>query len=335
MRVILFRIAALLRARRLDARLDDEVRFHIDMLAQEHMRRGMPAAEARAAALRNFGGVTQMKETYRDQRSVPFIETFLQDARYSIRSFLRTPGFTAAALITLALGIGANSAIFSVVNAVLLQPLPYSEPDRIVQMFRNSGGLWGGQNAKRFMFFKDNMQSFEAFAAWRRTAFNIASGDNAEYVEAIAVSHDYFKVFGGRPLYGRTFEAGEDLPNGPDVAILGHSLWRRMLAGNPAVLGSAVTLGDRTFRIVGVMPEGFDSMRLSEIYVPLQPGPNGPGSGFNYAVAGRLRQAVTMAQANAEAESVFAAYKAANPTAKFGPKPPPGSCPTRRASHGR
>jgi len=318
MRVTLSRIAGLLRGRRLDSRLDDEVRFHIDMLAQDHMRRGMPEAEARAAARRSFGGVSQMKESYRDQRGLPFVETLLQDARYSVRSFLRTPGFTAAALITLALGIGANSAIFSVVNAVLLQPLPYSEPQRIVQMHRSNAGLWAGQNAKRFQFFKEQMQSFEAFAAWRRTAFNLASGDNAEYVEAIAVSHDYFRVFGGRPLYGRTFEPSEDLPNGPAVAILGHSLWRRMFASNPAVVGSAITLGDQTFTIVGIMPEGFDSMRLSEVYVPLRPAPTGPGGGFNYEVAGRLGEGVTIAQANAEAESVFSAYKATNPTANSG-----------------
>ncbi|HVJ26556.1 MAG TPA: ABC transporter permease, partial [Vicinamibacterales bacterium] len=256
--------------------------------------------------------------SYRDQRGMPSIETFLQDARYSVRSFLRTPGFTAAALITLALGIGANSAIFSVVNAVLLQPLPYSEPDRMVQMYRSNNGLWAGQNAKRFTFFKEHMQSFEALAASRRTAFNVVSRDTAEYVEALAVSHDYFRVFGGSPLYGRIFEQKEDLPNGPDVAILGHSLWRRMFASNPAIVGNTVTLADRTFTIVGVMPDGFDSMRESQIYVPLRPGPNGPGSGFNYAVAGRLRPGVTIAQANAEAESIFAAYKAANPTANFG-----------------
>ena len=318
MRVTLSRLAALLRGRRLDSRLDDEVRFHIDMLAEDHMRRGMPEPEARAAALRNFGGVIQMKESYRDQRGVPSVETFVQDARYSVRSFLRTPGFTLAALITLALGIGANSAIFSVVNAVLLQPLPYSEPERIVQMYRSSGGLWKGHTAKRFQFFKEQMQSFEAFAAWRRTAFNLASRDTAEYVEALAVSHDYFKVFGGTPVHGRLFEPEEDLPNGPDVAILGHSLWRRMFASNPSVVGSTVTLGDRTFTIVGVMPDGFDSMRVSEVYVPLRPGPNGPGGGFNYEVAARLRRGVSVGQANAEAESAFAAYKNANPTAKFG-----------------
>ncbi len=179
------------------------------------------------------------------------------------------------------------------------------------------------------------MTSFEAFAAWRGTAFNLAAGDEAEYVDALAVSHDYFAVFGGRPLYGRTFEPNEDVPNGPDVAILGHSLWRRMFAANPSIIGTGVTLGDRTFTIVGVMPEGFDSLRESEIYIPLRPGPNGPGSGFNYTVAGRLRKGVTIAQANAEAESVFAAYKSGKSDRQVRYRDRhPASCHTRTVSPG-
>src|SRR5688500_2132455 len=133
MRTFWSRAAGLLGLGHTDRELDDEVSFHLEMLAGEYMRRGMSAEDARAAARRNFGGVIQMKEDYRDQRGLPVVETFVQDARYGIRTLLRTPGFTLAALLTLALGIGANSAIFSVINAVLLRPLPFPEPEELVR----------------------------------------------------------------------------------------------------------------------------------------------------------------------------------------------------------
>ena len=317
MRSFLLRLTALFQRRRLDVELDDEVQFHIEMLSQEHMRRGLSAADARMAALRSFGGVIQMKESYREQRGLPAIEMFLQDARYGIRALFRAPAFTAAALLTLALGIGANSAIFSVVNAVLLRPLDYPAAERIVQMHRNSGGIWAGQTGRRYMFFRDQMKSFDALAAWRGTAFNLASGDSAEYVPALAVSKEYFTVFAGTPLFGRVFNADEDRETGPDAVILGHSIWQRMFGRDPSVVGRTISLGDRSFTVVGVMPQGFDSIRSAEIYVPLKPSTTGPGGGSNYTVAGRRRDGVTAAQANAESNSVFEAYKATLPNAKF------------------
>ena len=323
MRRWLSRLAGFLGRRHRDGDLDDEVRFHIEMLAQEHVRRGMTPADARAAALRTFGGVTQMKESYREQRGLPFIETLFQDARYGFRTLARTPGFTLAALLTLALGIGANSAIFSVVNAVLLQPLPYKEPERIVQMYRNSGGLWDGHTFRRFDFFKQHMRSFEAFAAWRGTAFNMVVGDHAEYVNGLAVSHDYFRVLGGSPLYGRTFEPVEDVPNGPPAVILTHDLWRRIFASSPAAVGASLSLGDRSYTVVGVMPEEFDPAHEAEFYVPLQPSPMGPGGGFNYRIIARLAPGVTREQANAEAHTAFLVYKATLPSANFGTEQAP------------
>jgi putative ABC transport system permease protein len=317
MRSFLVRLASLFRRRRLDVELDDEVQFHIEMLSQEHMRRGLSAGEARAAALRTFGGVIQMKESYREQRGLPSVEMFLQDARYGIRALLRNRGFTAAALLTLALGIGANSAIFSVVNAVLLRPLDYADPDRIVQMHRRSGGLWAGQTGRRYMFFRDEMKSFHALAAWRGTAFNLASGDIAEFVPALAVSKEYFTVFAGTPLFGRVFDADEDRETGPDAVILRYPIWKRMFGADPSVVGRSISLGDRSFTVVGVMPQGFDSIRTAEIYVPLKPGTKGPGGGTNYTVGGRLRRGVTLEQANAESDSVFEAYKASLPNSKF------------------
>ncbi len=321
MRTILSRLAGLFRRRRLDRELDDEVMLHLDLAAQDYMRRGMSERDARAAALRNFGGVIQMKESYREQRGLPFIETFVQDARYGVRSLLRTKAFTAAALLTLTLGIGANSAIFSVVNAVLLRPLDYPEPERIVQMHRHIDGYQARTTGRRFMFWRDQMKSVEAVAAWRSTAFNVAAGDTAELVDALEASKEYFTVFGGVPLHGRPFLPEEDLVGGPEVAILGHRIWRRMFNGDPAVVGKAISLGDRSYTVVGVMPEGFDEMRTAELYVPLRPSTTGPGGGYNYAVVARLRRDTSLSQANAESATVFEAYKASvlstNPKADF------------------
>jgi predicted permease len=311
------RVRAMFTARRLDRELDDEVRFHIEMLVQQHLARGASEAEAQQAARRAFGGVTQMKEAYRDQRGLPPLETFVQDARYAVRTLLRTPGFTLAALVTLALGIGANTAIFSVVNAVLLQPLPYEGAERIVEMHRNNGGLYNGHTFVRFAYFKENLTSFERFAAWRSVAFNLVAGDHAEYVSGLAVSQEYFQVFGGTPLYGRTFEAQEDVPRGPDVVVLKHDLWRRLFGSDPAALGQTIALGERSYLIVGIMPDGFDPARAGDFYVPLQPGPIGPGGGYNYRVAARLAPDVTREAANAEAAAAFAAFKAAHPTQVF------------------
>jgi predicted permease len=312
MRELISRIAGIFRPSR-DTELDDEVRFHLEMLAQEFRRRGLDESEARRAARQSFGGVTQMKDAYREQRGLPLIETTLQDIRYGARALGRSPGFAAAALLTLALGIGANAAIFSVVNAVLLQPIPYADPDRIVQMFRNQGGLASNVDFKRFEFYREHMRSFDAVAAWRGTSFNMLAGETAEYVPALAVSKEYFQVFAGTPLYGRTFSADEDRPKGPDAVILTHGLWRRLFAANPAVIGTTLSLGERPYQIVGVMPEGFDSLRTAELYVPLQPGPTGPGGGLNYTVAARLASGVRVEQANAESNVAFDAYRAALP----------------------
>lgn len=310
MRQLLSRVRACFTGRRLDARLDDEIEFHLEMLAQQQMKNGMSEREARAAARRAFGGITQMKEAYRDQRSLPLVETAMIDVRYGLRTLARTPGFTLAALLTLTLGIGANSAIFSVVNAVLLQPIPYEGADRIVEMYR--GGHSNRHSFSRYEFFRAQMTSFAALAAWRPTSFNLAAGDRAEYVSGSAVSHDYFRAIGGRPLHGRTFDPAEDVPNGPDVVILRHELWQRVFAGDPLVVGRSVQLGDRSYTVVGVMPEGHDSARRGEFYVPLRPGPRGPGSGWNYHFVARLAPGVSLAQVTAEGAAVFERYKASN-----------------------
>lgn len=307
------------------------MQFHLEMLEREHLARGLSPREARAAALRTFGGVTQMKETYREQRGLPLTETVIQDARYGVRTLVRTPGFTLAALVTLALGIGANSAIFSVVNAVLLQPLPYDGADRIVEMYRTVGPGYNRHSFKRFDYFKQHMESFEAFAGYRPTAFNLVAGGQAEHVSGTAVSHEYFRVLGGRPLYGRVFEPAEDVPNAPDVVVLRHDLWSRTFGEDPGILGTSILLGDRSFTVVGVMPDGFDRARTGDFYVPLQPGPMGPGSGFNYHIVARLAPGATCEQADAEGAPVFASFKASEPNANFGNEQAPRFLPLQES----
>jgi putative ABC transport system permease protein len=201
------------------------------MLTDAHVRRGLRPADARVAALRQFGGITQMTEEYRDQRSLPWLEMFLRDARYAIRSLRRTPGFTAATLLTLALGIGATTAVFSVVNSVLLRPLPYPDADRIVQFgrtFHTSANVQYGHTGQRYMFSRDHLTTVEGLAAYHPVGFNLATGDGAEYVLGHAASVEYFDVFGVRPLHGQPFTAEHDREGGPDVAIISYGLWQRL-----------------------------------------------------------------------------------------------------------
>ena len=237
MREVLSRLVGFLRGRRLDRDLDDEMRFHLEMATDEYLRRGLNRDDARASALRNFGGVTQMKEAYRDQRGLPWIDMLLQDVRYGGRMLLRAPGFTCAALLTLALGIGANTAIFSVVNAVLLRPLPYPQPDRLVQFVRQRSVEAQGQTGRRYLFFRDHLKSVEALTAYRGAgSLNMTGGDAARFVSVRAVSKEYFTVFGVAPALGQPFTVEHDVTGGPDVAILSHALWQGAFQGRADVM---------------------------------------------------------------------------------------------------
>ena len=322
MRTLWARFIGFLTGRRRDPDLDDEVRFHLDMLVEAHVRRGMDPAQARAAALRAFGGVTQMKEAYREQRSLPGMEMLIQDVRYAIRSLARTPAFTAAALLTLALGIGATTAVFSVINAVFLQPLPYPEPDRIVQFgrtFTTSTNVQYGHTGLRYLFYREHLTSLESLAAFHGVGYNLASADGAEYVQGQAVSKEYFDVLGVRPLHGQLFTEEHDTDGGPDVVVISHALWQRQFGGDAAAVGSIVRLAEKPYTIVGVLPPDFVTMTAAplDVWLPLRPGTRGPGSGFNYTVFGRLRPGVTPEQATAEANAVFEAFKARYARAVF------------------
>jgi putative ABC transport system permease protein len=245
------------------------------------------------------------------------IEATLHDCRYALRTLRRSPAFTLAATLTLALGVGANAAIFSVVNAVLLRPLPYPEPERIVQLVRRSPlEESASQTGRRYLFFREHLQSVTALAATSGlTGFNLATGDSAEFVRAMPVSKEFFDVLGVSPLYGGTFRAEHDLPNGPSAVVLSHALSQRLFGGNPQVVGSTLQLGDQSSTVVGVMPASFVTFPRADLYVPLRPGLTGRGGGYNYGVFGRLKAGVSREQADAEAASVWQGLRDAYPEA--------------------
>jgi predicted permease len=309
LRPLLARIAGLVGQRALDRDLDDEVQFHLDMMAEEFVRRGLAPDDARRAASRHFGGVAAMKEVYREQRGVPFVETALQDLRYGWRTLVRTPAFTTAALLTLALGIGANAAIFSVVNAVMLRPLPYPEPERLVQfVWRSpSQGEWAGITGAQYLYFRERLRNVEGFAASSGAgSFNLVTGDSAEYVSGLYVSKEYFPVLGIQPVVGSGFTEEHDRTGGPAVAMLSHSLWQRRFGADAGVVGRTMLLGDQPVTIVGVMPAN-ESRTSTDVFLPLRPSTTGRGGGSNYGVIARVRSGVSVEAASAEVAAVHAA----------------------------
>src|SRR5947208_13806685 len=219
LRVLIARLTGLFRKRRLEAELNEEVRLHLEMLVEENLRKGMTSQEARTAALRSFGGVEQVKEAYREQWALRMIETFIQDVRYGARQLRRSPGFTAVAVLTLALGIGANTAIFSVINAVMLRMLPVESPEQLVQVGfqgKHSGESFIGESFSYPLFKELRRQNqvftdIAAFDYWNSLDARPANaGSTNERVKAQMVSVNFFSMLGLRAVIGRTFATDED-----------------------------------------------------------------------------------------------------------------------------
>jgi hypothetical protein len=260
--------AFLTRARHGEDGLRDELRFHLEMMEQELRRQGMNAATAHREARLRLGGATQIAEAYADQRTLPHLETLVQDVRYACRTLLRTPGFTAAALLTLALGIGANAAIFTVANTVLLRPLPYADPGRLVALGdRGSDGLPSNIGFQTFTDFRDRNRAFEQMAAIRSWQPTLVTTE-AERLNAMRVSWNFFVMLGARPAIGRDFRRDDDRPDHWRVLVLSDGLWRRRFGADPGVIGRTVRMNDQNYEIVGVMPASFEPLLSAFFYKP-------------------------------------------------------------------
>ncbi|HEV2247033.1 MAG TPA: ABC transporter permease [Terriglobia bacterium] len=299
LRQFVSRFVALFRKGRLEQEINDELRAHLEMLIEENVRRGMTLEEARYAAMRSFGGVEQVKESYREQRGLPIMETLLQDIRFGLRQLRRNPGFTAVAVLTLALGIGANTAIFSLVNGILVNPLPYAEPERLVSAWEATVPPGILEALRR------QGHTMDLAAYTLVSGFNL-NGETPLRLDGSTVSANLFSMLGVRPELGRIFRSGEDQPGQDNVVILSHSFWQNHFGGSPGVIGHSIKLDGINREIVGVMPSSFQLPSDStELWVPMHIDPSsiGPYWGlWNYQLIGRLQPGVSVAQAEAEVQ---------------------------------
>lgn len=269
LRIFLHRLVGLFRKRALERELDEEIRAHLEMQIEENLARGMSPEEARFDALRQFGGVDQVKEVYRQRRTLHVIETIVQDLRFATRMLAKQPGFTAIAVLALALGIGVNTAILSALNGFILRPLPVEKPEELVATHwgrKMDERVWGYFSYANYVDLREQNQSFTDLCAWWQTAAGISSSDSrkagdserAEVVWGELVSANYFDVMGVKPILGRVFLPEEDrTPNTHAVVVLGYQLWKQRFNADLAIVGKNIYLNGQPFTVIGVMPESF------------------------------------------------------------------------------
>jgi predicted permease len=304
------RLRELLRTTRLDGELDEEVGLHLQLMEEEYRRGGMSETAARAAARREFGGVAHAKEAYRDERGFAWIDSFIKDVRYALRGLRRSPGFTAAAALSLALGIGANTAVFSIIDTVLLRPLPYRNPSQLVRLFETESAPGQYPFAEPdFVDWKAQNTTFQDMTlyAWPKD-MNLGAGGRPEHVQALPTEANFFSLLGVQPLLGRTWAAGEDQPGKDDVAILSYGLWRSRFAGDPQAVGQSIELNARKYTIVGVMRASFHFPAESQLWVPqVMDSKLFGGRGNHWASAiGRMKPGVSIKAALADLKAIAA-----------------------------
>jgi putative ABC transport system permease protein len=272
------RFLGLIRRPAITEQVAAEVEFHIEMRTRELLESGMNPAEARAEALRRFGSLDDVSaecraigsDRERTVRRAEFLSELRQDAAFAVRQLLKSPAFTAVAVVTLALGIGATTAIFSAVRSVVLRPFPYAHPDRVVTVAEVWNGRDGNVSDGNFTDWHAAAKSFQALAAERFTSFNLADAGSTERVSGGRVTHEFFAVFGVRPLLGRTFLREEDQPGREQVVVLSHRLWTSRFGADRDVVGRQIQLSGRPHTVIGVMPEEFDpTLSGEELWVPM------------------------------------------------------------------
>jgi predicted permease len=296
--------------KRLYGDLSEEMQQHLEERAAELMQRGISREDAEAAARREFGNALVLEERGRQVWIWSGPEAILRDARFALRQLRRTPGFTFTVLLILTLAIGANTAVFSMVNALLLRPLPYPHPDRLASLNRRVTGVMPGgrfveeiddsQDGETFELVRDRVPSVMIAALSGSNGVNLEADRQVRYVQDHRISAGFFNVLGIPPLLGRNFTEEEDRPHGPNTTILSYALWQSLFSGDEKIIGQAIRLKGEPYTVVGVMPPYVQDTTAADLWTPLRPARGGEGGGDNYGVIMRLRGDATWAQVNSQ-----------------------------------
>jgi predicted permease len=315
-----WRVRSLFAKDRLEQELDEEVRFHLEKEIEQNVERGMSPEEARYAALRGFGGVEQVKERSRETRGLRVFEELIQDLRYTTRMLLKHPGFSLVAILTLTLGIGANTAIFSIVNAVLLRPFPYKDPEQLVIVGEFAPG--GSVSYSNFTDWKDDRKVFTATSAVRSNeSFNFTGSGEPERLMGRLVSAGYFTLLGSNPMLGRDFTASDDHPGAGPAVILSNGFWNRRFAASPDIIGKSITLNNQSYTVIGVSQPDFQFGLDADVTVPIgltaeRFKTRGADPGIQ--VVARLHPNTSQSQAETELNLIYARLEQAYPNSNAG-----------------
>ena len=293
-------------SRRVEVDLDDEVRSHLELLTEENIRAGMSPKEAQRAARIELGGIEQLKEQVREERRGNWLHSVLSDCRYGLRQLRKNPGSTAVAILTLALGIGATTAIFSVVYGVLLRPLPYSNSNRIMAIFEvTSKGRPSRLADPNFDDFRDQNHSFQAIAKYNNYVVSVSGASQPTRTAIAHVSPDFFKVFDIQPVIGRTFTPGDAKKGAGPTLLVSEGYWRQALGSPRDLSQSHLKIDGAVYSVIGVLPAGFRFPTDVNLWLPADlDGEGRSRTSHNYSAVGRLRDGVTVAQANQDISAI-------------------------------
>ena len=328
------RLANVFRSRRVDRDIQRELEFHINERADQLHDGGMPLAQARETARRHFGSTLRIREDTHRVNSIGWMELLTQEFRFAMRVFTKSPGFAVTAVLTLGLGIGATTAVFSVVNAVLIRPLPYPEPDRLI-------GIWHSAqfqaitsrnvrlSSTMYLTYREHNRTFAGFGLWRPGAATLTGVGDPEQVRTIVVTHETLPALGVRPAFGRWFSAADDTSGTPETVMLTHGYWQRRFGGDTGIIGRVVTIDARPREVIGVMPQAFRFLNAeADVILPqrFEPAQLLPNDVHTYMAIARLKPGVSLDQASADVARMLPIWIAERGTngpvltgARFGP----------------